>query len=414
MIFVVVLIQKQLLLNIHIGYFSVVTPSLGCLTLRFFDGSHCDPHLKFILGVLVYLFVTQWLWKQRWRLHVACSGCFGNIWSFPSSPCLCVCKDISGWPPLHDVYCPVGVLAYIWSFPNLPCLCVCKNIVAGPLFVVCVWEGGKGVGFCDLFQIHPVYVCVSRQQWLAPSSWCVCGRGQGWRRGGWLLWSFSNSPCLCVCVSRQQWLGPSLWCVCGGGGENGGLDSVIFSKFTLFSVCVSRQQWLGPSLWCVWGGGGGENGGLDSVIFSKFTLFMCVCQDNSGWPPLRGVCVGGGGGGREKGVLASVIFFKFTLFMCVSRQQWLVPSSWCAPSSRCQSNPQLHSTTCQQRMDSWRPWPVQQTWTSWLRSKCCFDFRRRSQCRCNWTTVNLLAVSGLWHKLASCPVDLHRFSRGIP
>ena len=59
MIFVVVLIQKQLLLNIHIGYFSVVTPSLGCLTLRFFDRSHCDPHLKFILGVLVYLFVTQ-------------------------------------------------------------------------------------------------------------------------------------------------------------------------------------------------------------------------------------------------------------------------------------------------------------------------------------------------------------------
>ena len=35
--FVVVLIQKRLLLNIHIGNFSVVTPSLGCLTIRFFD-----------------------------------------------------------------------------------------------------------------------------------------------------------------------------------------------------------------------------------------------------------------------------------------------------------------------------------------------------------------------------------------
>ena len=35
--FVVVLMQKRLLLIIHIGYFSVVTPSLGCLTLRNFD-----------------------------------------------------------------------------------------------------------------------------------------------------------------------------------------------------------------------------------------------------------------------------------------------------------------------------------------------------------------------------------------
>ena len=38
--FVAVLIQKRLLLNIHTGYFSVVTPSLGYLTLsllRFFD-----------------------------------------------------------------------------------------------------------------------------------------------------------------------------------------------------------------------------------------------------------------------------------------------------------------------------------------------------------------------------------------
>ena len=31
------LIQKWLLLNVQIGYFSVVTPSLGCLTLKFFD-----------------------------------------------------------------------------------------------------------------------------------------------------------------------------------------------------------------------------------------------------------------------------------------------------------------------------------------------------------------------------------------
>ena len=35
--FVVVLMQKRLLLINHIGYFSVVTPSLGCLTLRYFD-----------------------------------------------------------------------------------------------------------------------------------------------------------------------------------------------------------------------------------------------------------------------------------------------------------------------------------------------------------------------------------------
>ena len=50
---------------------------------------------------------------------------------------------------------------------------------------------------------------------------------------------------------------------------------------------------------CVGWGGEGE-GGLASVIFSKFTLFMCVCQDNSGWPPLRGGGLGvekGGGGG---------------------------------------------------------------------------------------------------------------------
>ena len=50
--FVIVLIQKQLLLNIHIGYFSVVTPSLGCLTLRFLTGGHFDPHLKFLSGAL--------------------------------------------------------------------------------------------------------------------------------------------------------------------------------------------------------------------------------------------------------------------------------------------------------------------------------------------------------------------------
>ena len=33
----VVLIQKLLLLNIHISYFSVVTSILGCLTLGYFD-----------------------------------------------------------------------------------------------------------------------------------------------------------------------------------------------------------------------------------------------------------------------------------------------------------------------------------------------------------------------------------------
>ena len=32
-----VLIQKRLLLHIHIVYFSVVTSSLGCLALRVFD-----------------------------------------------------------------------------------------------------------------------------------------------------------------------------------------------------------------------------------------------------------------------------------------------------------------------------------------------------------------------------------------
>ena len=57
MVFVVVLIQKWLLLNIHIGYFSVVAPSLSCLSLRFFDGGHCDPHLKFISGALAYIYL---------------------------------------------------------------------------------------------------------------------------------------------------------------------------------------------------------------------------------------------------------------------------------------------------------------------------------------------------------------------
>ena len=33
----VFLLQKWLLLNIHIGYLSDVTPSSGCLTLRFLD-----------------------------------------------------------------------------------------------------------------------------------------------------------------------------------------------------------------------------------------------------------------------------------------------------------------------------------------------------------------------------------------
>ena len=41
---VVVLIQNRLLLNIHIGYFSVVTPSLGCSTLRLFDGGVFMTH----------------------------------------------------------------------------------------------------------------------------------------------------------------------------------------------------------------------------------------------------------------------------------------------------------------------------------------------------------------------------------
>jgi len=40
---VVVLIQNRLLLNIHIGYFSVVTPRLGCLTLRFLDKGVIAP-----------------------------------------------------------------------------------------------------------------------------------------------------------------------------------------------------------------------------------------------------------------------------------------------------------------------------------------------------------------------------------
>ena len=32
-----ILFFNWLLLNIYIGYFNVVTPSLGCLTLTFFD-----------------------------------------------------------------------------------------------------------------------------------------------------------------------------------------------------------------------------------------------------------------------------------------------------------------------------------------------------------------------------------------
>ena len=37
---------KKLPVNIHIGYFSVVTPSLGCLTLTFFDRGSLWPSLK--------------------------------------------------------------------------------------------------------------------------------------------------------------------------------------------------------------------------------------------------------------------------------------------------------------------------------------------------------------------------------
>ena len=51
--FVAVLIQKWLLLNIHTGYFSVVTPSLGCLTLsllRFFDRGSFWLSLKISMG----------------------------------------------------------------------------------------------------------------------------------------------------------------------------------------------------------------------------------------------------------------------------------------------------------------------------------------------------------------------------
>ena len=49
-----------MLLNIHVGYFSVVTPSLGCLTLRFLTGGHCDPHLNFLSGALD----QSWLWQH--------------------------------------------------------------------------------------------------------------------------------------------------------------------------------------------------------------------------------------------------------------------------------------------------------------------------------------------------------------
>ena len=37
---------NRLLLNIHKGYFSVVTPSSGCLTLRLFDRGSLWPSLK--------------------------------------------------------------------------------------------------------------------------------------------------------------------------------------------------------------------------------------------------------------------------------------------------------------------------------------------------------------------------------
>ena len=69
MCFVVVFIQKRLLLNIHIGYFSVVTPNLGCLTFIFLTGGHCDPHLKFLSGaLLIYTSQTTFSRHQGFQL----------------------------------------------------------------------------------------------------------------------------------------------------------------------------------------------------------------------------------------------------------------------------------------------------------------------------------------------------------
>ena len=311
-----------------------MAPSLSCLSLRFFEGGHCDPHLKFISGALAYIY----LWLSD-------------------------CEDRGEGCMLHAV----GVLAIYDLFPIHPVYVCVRTSVAGPLFMMCTvqWVFWR---IYDLFPICLVYIYI-----------------------------------------KTQWL--------GGEEGGGGVASVIFSKLTLFMCVCVKTTVAGPLfVVCVCGGGGGGGGGGEKGGWLLWSFpnspCLCVCVKTT----VAGLhfMVGGGGGGEGGGGgVASVILSKFTLFMCVSRQQRLVPSSLCAPSSGCQSNPRCHSTTCQKRMDSWRPWPVQQTWTSWLRSKCCFDFRRRSQCRCNWTTVNLLAVSGLWHKLASCPVDLHHFSRGI-
>ena len=61
---IVVLIQKWLLPNIHIGYFSVVTPSLGCLTLRFFDKGSLWPSLKMyvVRSAVILVFMCTFIY----------------------------------------------------------------------------------------------------------------------------------------------------------------------------------------------------------------------------------------------------------------------------------------------------------------------------------------------------------------
>ena len=113
------IIQKLLLLNIHIGYFSVVTPDSAVWPLDFLTGGHCDPHLKFLSGALD----QSWLWQcvtltragyeydsmvavYHWP-ELAVTVCHTD----QSWLCQCVtltragCDSVSRWPELTVTVC---------------------------------------------------------------------------------------------------------------------------------------------------------------------------------------------------------------------------------------------------------------------------------------------------------------------
>ena len=68
------LMQKRLLLNVKIGYFSVVTSSLGCLTLGFVERVSFWPPLKISMGI-TDLFCFQ-------CTYIDSKSSMEEVWSF--------------------------------------------------------------------------------------------------------------------------------------------------------------------------------------------------------------------------------------------------------------------------------------------------------------------------------------------